>query len=1058
MGERVPYTIRLQILLAAVILQLVLLGALIGNSLRLIDRAMEGETRGIAGQLAPILDAALAPMLIEDDYGTLRDTLLVMVDHNQNGIVYILVKDATGRVIGYAGKVNPLAPPAVRPGSKFTWKAGVLDVTQTLRLSGMAVGGIQYGIRTTAVAATREAILRQGAFIALFGAGWTIILLGLLAFFLTRRLNRMFSGVREIVAGNYGIRLSTEGRDEIAWVAAHFNRIAASTQSKIEALTESKAYVHAILDNVADGVMTVNEQGTLITANPAAERIFGYRQDDMVGRPAGLLIPDPDPSGRPYARYLEQFVRSGATPIQAEPGELTGRRRDGSAFPLHLAVSGMGMGDSRLFVVLVQDITERKQAEIRLRQSEELFKKAFHGSPEPVVIASLVDGRIVDVNESFLALSGFGREEVLGRTAADLGIWGDPKDRARLARELAERGSMRNLELTMVSKIKEPKILLVSAELLEIEQEPCMLVTGRDITARKQAEEALFEAKERAQVTLHSITDAVITTDAQGCIDYMNPVAERVTGWHLAELEGKPVEQAFLLVNEVTRERLENPLRKALSEGVATKASNYTLLLSRDGRETAVEEASAPIRNSAGQIVGAVLVCHDVSQARQMAHQMTYQATHDSLTGLVNRREFERRLEALISKAGEDRFEHALCYLDLDQFKIINDTCGHVAGDELLRQLTHLLAAKVRDTDTLARLGGDEFGLLLENCPLDQAEVIAEMLRQTVRDFRFVWQEKSFKLGVSIGITPVNTQSGGSSAVLSAADAACYAAKEKGRDRVWVYQPEDRDLARHYGEMQWVSRLHRAFDDDRFRLYCQPIVPLTGPGPAHCEVLLRMLDEKDDLIPPMAFIPAAERYALMPAIDRWVVRTVFSRLKGEGGPPALDVGAFTINLSGMSLGNKEFLDFIRSQLAASRLPAQIICFEITETAAIANLPSAIYFIQELKKLGFRFSLDDFGSGLSSFGYLKNLPVDYLKIDGSFIKDMEHSEISCAMVQAVTNIGHIMGIRTVAEFVENPAILEKVKTLGVDFAQGYAMGKPRPWDEAVRVSSVSTASA
>jgi diguanylate cyclase (GGDEF)-like protein len=396
-----------------------------------------------------------------------------------------------------------------------------------------------------------------------------------------------------------------------------------------------------------------------------------------------------------------------------------------------------------------------------------------------------------------------------------------------------------------------------------------------------------------------------------------------------------------------------------------------------------------------------------------------------------------------------------MLYMDLDQFKVVNDTCGHGAGDELLKQLAYLLMNKVRESDTLARLGGDEFGVLLENCPLEKAQEIAQTLRQTVRDFRFTWKDSTFQVGISIGLVMIEDATLDLAEILSAADMACYAAKDLGRDRIHVYHPEDAELLQRRGEMRAISHITDALGHDRFRLYCQEIRP-TGhrhedelPG-EHMEILVRMIDENGEMTPPGAFIPAAERYDLMPAVDRWVIRT-FLRDHGEHirkqclpeGDRIRPACLYAINLSGASLNSDTFLAFVIDQLETHRIPPAAICFEITETAAIANLTQALHFMHELRKRGCRFSLDDFGTGVSSFGYLKNLPVDYLKIDGSLVKDIVSDPIDRAMVDAINRIGQVMGLRTVAEFVENDEILKCLKELGVDYAQGFGISPPKP---------------
>ena len=572
------------------------------------------------------------------------------------------------------------------------------------------------------------------------------------------------------------------------------------------------------------------------------------------------------------------------------------------------------------------------------------------------------------------------------------------------------------------------------------------------LRALKQAQDSLFEEKERAQVTLHSIGDGVIGTDAACRVDYLNPVAERLSGWTIEEARGLPLDQVFNVVNEDTGAALENLALMVLSEGNAVSAPDRRgVLIQRNGSVIPVEDSAAPIFARDGRTVGVVLVFQDVSKSRDMEYQLSYQASTDPLTGLVNRREFEKTLARAVAGAKDNGEQHTLCYMDLDQFKIVNDTCGHLAGDELLRQLSHVLRSKKRRSDCLARVGGDEFALLLEGCPLDQAQRSAQAMLQAVQDFRFTWQDKTFSVGASIGLVGVTSDTKDASEILSAADVTCYAAKELGRNRVHVYQPDDLVLSRRQGQMQWVTRITQALDEDRFRLYYQTIKPLAADAPEgdHFEVLLRMVDEDGQLVLPGAFIPAAERYNLMPAIDRWVIKTAFATLgrlyKGDIGTR---LHTCAINLSGVTWSDDMLSDYIQRQAAQHNIPPRSICFEITETAAITNLTKAISFIQGLKAAGFRFSLDDFGSGVSSFGYLKQLPVDFLKIDGNFVKNMVGERIDHAMVETINKIGKLMGISTVAEFVENDGILAKVREIGVDNAQGYGIAKPLPLDSMV----------
>jgi diguanylate cyclase (GGDEF)-like protein/PAS domain S-box-containing protein len=566
-----------------------------------------------------------------------------------------------------------------------------------------------------------------------------------------------------------------------------------------------------------------------------------------------------------------------------------------------------------------------------------------------------------------------------------------------------------------------------------------------DITERKQAEDALHREKERLQVTLASIGDGVIRTDGAGAIDYLNPVAEKLTGWTAEQALGRPVPEVFRVVDETTRIPLADPVRRCLDEGKVVESPGHALLLSADGKEYSIRDSAAPIFDPEGAPVGAVVVFKDVTQLRGMEREMIYLASHDALTGLINRREFEVRLKRALRNARSDGRQHVLLYLDLDEFKVINDTCGHLAGDEMLQQITALLRSRVRRSDTLARLGGDEFGVLLEDCPIDQARQIAEEIRRTVREFRFRHKDQMFEVGVSIGFVPIDLNSSDLAQVMSSADAACYRAKEGGKNRVHEYEMDDTTVAERYGEMQWIHRIHGAFEDRRFRLFYQFIQPL-GDGAGRellCEVFLRMLDRSGKVIAPTAFIPAAERYRLIESLDRWVVKTAFRALaeaqRREVSRPVL----FALNISGQALGEEGFLAFVVEQLEESGVDPRRICFEITETAAVSKLDAAIHFISLLKGKGCRFILDDFGSGLSSFSYLRDLPVDFLKIDGEFVQNMLDDRVKRAMVESINQIGHVLGIQTIAEWVENRQTLEALKELGVDYAQGYWLARPQP---------------
>jgi diguanylate cyclase (GGDEF)-like protein/PAS domain S-box-containing protein len=566
--------------------------------------------------------------------------------------------------------------------------------------------------------------------------------------------------------------------------------------------------------------------------------------------------------------------------------------------------------------------------------------------------------------------------------------------------------------------------------------------TELDITERRLYEDALFREKESAQITLQSIGDGVITTDQHSMVEYINPVAAELTGWQLEDAQGRPIDEIFRAFHEETCEPLENPMTVAIRRSRSIKSVRPMLLIRRDGNELYVESTAAPIRDGLGGVAGGVLVFHDVSESRELNRRLSYHASHDVLTGLVNRREFESRLERALKSAKARETSYAVCYLDLDQFKIINDTCGHSAGDALLGQVGALLKSKIRWRDTLARLGGDEFGLLLESCSLDEALRTAEQLREAVRNFRFVWEERTFRLGASIGVVPISADNEDVASILSAADSACGAAKEAGRNRVHSFEENDLDLMRRRREMQWAARINNALEESRFELFRQTIQPLQRQDAgAHYELLLRMRDENGKIVSPDNFIAAAERYGITPNIDRWVIENAFRWLVSEADEREKLV-LCSINLSGQSLGDDKFLPFVIEQFHRSGIDATKICFEITETAAVASFSQANRFIQALKELGCKFALDDFGTGLSSFGYLKHFPVDFLKIDGSFVKEILHDPIDREMVRSINEIGHLTGKQTIAEFAENQEIIQMLTSLGVDYAQGYGVSQPQ----------------
>ncbi len=548
-----------------------------------------------------------------------------------------------------------------------------------------------------------------------------------------------------------------------------------------------------------------------------------------------------------------------------------------------------------------------------------------------------------------------------------------------------------------------------------------------------------------ARRTLDAVGEGIITTDVDGRIDYVNSAAETIIGCRRDMAVGRVLTELVSLVDEADRHPLGDPVARCLEEGARIDLGRRSLLIAlTTGEEHSIELSASPIRSSGPSFQGAVILLHDVSEIRGLARQMSYQASHDALTGLANRREFERRLEDAAAGARSGSASHVLCYLDLDRFKVVNDSCGHMAGDNLLRELAGLIRGQVRDSDSVARIGGDEFGMLLAGCPLDKARQIADDVCAAIRDYRFVWRDRIFNVGVSIGLVEMGHEIGTIEELLGAADSACYVAKQKGRGRVHVYSARDEAVARQRGEILWLQRIQKALKEDAFELFLQPIVSIAGrveTGPAY-EVLLRMRGDDGTTISPAAFMQAAERYHLMPNVDRWVLQATFAAI-GSGALKLPDQRSCTINLSGQTIGDPQFLEFVVDCLDRSGVSPGQVCFEVRESSVVDNLSHAARFIAVLHGVGCQFALDDFGSGLGAFSNLRSLAMDYLKIDGSIIRGLGEDHMNEAMVSAMISLARTMDIRVIAEHVENESVFEVVRQMGVDFAQGFAVGRPEP---------------
>jgi diguanylate cyclase (GGDEF)-like protein/PAS domain S-box-containing protein len=677
--------------------------------------------------------------------------------------------------------------------------------------------------------------------------------------------------------------------------------------------------------------------------------------------------------------------------------------------------------------------------------SERRYQLLYEATP--AMLHSIdAQGRLVHVSDVWLTTLGYARDEVVGRQVVDFLT---PASRtyatATVIPELFRSGQCQGIEYQAVRKDGTLIDIVMSSVIQHNGGDLPLhsLTVMEDVTERKRVQRELAAQLERLRVTLHSIGDGVITTDARGRIEYLNPVAERLTGWTNAAARGRPSETIFRIIRDVTRLPVKSPVRVSLSEDRFVDLADQTILISRSCQEYYIEGSAGPIRNHAGQTLGVVLVVRDVSQQRRLNEEMKYRATHDTLTGLLNRDEFERRLQLTLTAAHAGEAEYALMYVDLDRFNLVNDAAGHAAGDQVLKQVAGMIGRFARKGAVCARLGGDEFGLILEHCSIKAAQDIAQTVCQGIDAVRFQHGDQHFHIGASIGLVPVDARFPTTASILQAADSACYAAKAAGRNRVHTYFADDEMIEAHRKDMQWVHRLEQALDKGQFALHWQQIMPLSDEtGGLHGEILLRLINEDGTLIPPGAFLPSAERFYMASRIDRWVVREVFEWM-AEHRAALSHVDSVAVNLSGQSIGDRDFHRYVMELIESIAFDHQKLCFEITETAAITNLNDAICFFESMRKYGVRFALDDFGSGVSSFGYLKSLPVDYLKIDGQFIRDLVHDRVDQATVRCIRDVAKITGKKTIAEFVETAAVETLLRELKIDYAQGFLRHHPTP---------------
>ncbi len=700
---------------------------------------------------------------------------------------------------------------------------------------------------------------------------------------------------------------------------------------------------------------------------------------------------------------------------------------------------GENFGDlARTINKLFDAIAERDE---EIFDRDRLFAEFTRTLPEIVLIH---DERIVLANQSAANLLGMEPDSLAGREAADLV---KPAYRAlfrkTMAKHLAGDKAPPRLEIQLINGNDAGIWVEAQSSVIEHHGSKVILTIARDVSYRKNLEVTLSRSKRQAQYTLESISEGIITTDNEGQIDYMNHAAETLTGMNRDDATSHKTGELFSLIDEVDRRQLGDPVERCLSMRRRINMGRRALLVSRDGKqEHSVEITASPIKGPGNSLSGTVVVVHDVSELRGLTRQMSYQAAHDPLTGLINRREFERRLEEAIDSAHAEESAHILCYMDLDRFKAVNDSCGHMAGDNMLREVAGLIKDQVRDSDYVARLGGDEFATLLIGCPTEKAQQIAADICNAVAEYRFVWQSKIFNIGISIGLIEIGPTSGTMQDVMSAADSACYVAKQRGRGQVHVYSARDEALARERGDIQWLRQLQEALNGNKFELATQPIIATGGgeiSGPS-VEVLIRLPDERGRSPNTADFLRSAERYQLMPQIDRWVINAVLAAIK-SGEIKLASRRSCAINIAGQTLSDESFLSFVVEALDHSGVNPGNVCFEVTESAISENVQQAQRFIEVLHGIGCEFALDDFGSGLGAFSSLKSLPIDYLKIHGTYTRNLTTDMVNQEMVSAMIKLARTMDFRIVAEQVEDQEDFDWLRNNGVDFVQGNFIEAP-----------------
>lgn len=790
-----------------------------------------------------------------------------------------------------------------------------------------------------------------------------------------------------------------------------------------------------------DAIAITNTHAIITWVNPAFVHLYGQREDQLIGTPLAQWVNLPDQSST--SDFLTHLIQSRSS----HRGESSLHRSDAAVVLTEIEIQPYvgRLATTTGLVVIQSDITQRKRDEEALHDSLVFLDQTGTAAGVGGWQYDLLTGRI-SWSAHTRRLHGVSPEF---QPDLDTALMFYPTAaRATLEKTMAQSmatGEAWDLELPFIRQDGHP-LWVRTRGVVEYEGGKPVRLTGaiQDITQNKEASIELAKSRELLKVTLASIGDGVVTTDAKGIVTWINPVAANMTGLSLEQVQGRPIPEVLPLINQDTREPVENPILVALRENRTVGLATNTILLGDQEIEWGIEDSAAPIRDADGAVIGGVMVFHDVTETRAIQRAVSERARQDDLTGLLNRHEFESRLDQYMATVDSPARQGAVFFIDLDHFKLVNDTGGHAAGDHLLCQVGQLIQSSVRETDSVARLGGDEFAVLLPGCSLPAAERLAQGICDTIDQYRLVTAAGPvFRVSASVGIAPAAMAWADGDEMIRAADEACRAAKEGGRNRFHRWVSTDAGIQHHAAATAWGVRVEEALDHDQFRLFAQRITPLkdneTG---VHAEVLLRMMDGKQGWISPSLFIPAAERFHLATRIDRWVVQNVFNILSDPQYP--LPPGSMiSVNLSGQSVGDREFHQFVWRLVDQARFDPQMLCFEITETAAITNLASAVTFLEAMRKRGIKVALDDFGAGVASFGYLRSLGVDVLKIDGQYVRGMMSNPLDMVSIQSFCEVAKVLGVKTVAECVETQEQLIKVRELGVDYAQGHILHHPEP---------------